>query len=286
MTLIQILIGLGLEYFLGSLDRIRDFAWFDRYSRWFELRCSRHRYWDGPAGVVVTLLLPLLALLAAAYLLGTVSPVLVFLLGIAVFVYSLGTDVHTLLKRYLEALEQGREEEARGLEEALGMEAETDQTAEASSLEAILFRSHENIFAVLFWFLVLGMVGALLYRLAARLDDRYDGIHGGYAEAVRDLHRLLMWPSTRLQALGFGLSGSLVHALEYWREVPGHSLDCSAAVVGRSGLGAMQYQPVGGEEEGGRDYREWIGEIQALINRTLIIWLTVLGVMTLGGWLG
>ena len=81
MTLIKILIGLGLEYFLGSLDSIRDFGWFDRYSRWFELRCSRHRYWDGPAGVVVTLLLPLLALLAVAYVLGKLSAVLVFILG-------------------------------------------------------------------------------------------------------------------------------------------------------------------------------------------------------------
>lgn len=286
MTLISILIGLGLEYYLGSLDHMRDFGWFDRYSGWLERQCSRFTWWNGAAGVVLTLLWPVLALLAAAWLLAGVSLVLVFLLGIAVFVYCLGPDINTLLHRYLKAVTgrgQDREANRRDPEQALGVEdGEDTETAVAS----ILFRSHENIFAILFWFSLLGMAGALLYRLTVRLRSRNADIHGGYAEASRNLHQILMWPSARLQALSFGLGGSLMHALESWRETGGHTLDCSPEVVSRSGLGALQYREAPeGDAASGRDRPAWIEETRALINRALVIWLTGLGILTIGGFL-
>ena len=54
MTLLSILVGLGLEYFLGTLDRIRNFVWFEKYCGWLELRCNRLSFWDGPIGVLIT----------------------------------------------------------------------------------------------------------------------------------------------------------------------------------------------------------------------------------------
>jgi len=287
MNLISILIALALEYFLGSLDHIRNFDWFDRYSRALELRLSRYRYWDSPAGVVFTLLWPVLVLLGVAYLVASVSLILVFVLGIAVFVYCLGPDINKMLHRYSEAVKEGNDEDRQRLEEALGVESDPDSFDKEAALESMLFRSHEHIFAILFWFLVLPITGALLYRLVVRLERSYVGIHGDYAEAVRNLHRIMMWPSARLLALSFGLSGSMMHALEAWREVAGHSLDCSAAVVSHSGMGALQYEPAGsGDEEVDiAGYAEWIDEIRGFINRTLIVWLTGLGIMTIGGFL-
>lgn len=286
MTLISILIGLGLEYYLGSLDHMRDFGWFDRYCGWLERHCSRFAWWNGAVGIVLTLLWPVLALLVVAWLLGRISLILVFLLGIAVFVYCLGPDINTLLHRYLQAVAgRGQEQEAdrHALEKALGVEeGEDTETAVAS----ILFRSHENIFAILFWFSLLGMAGALLYRLAVRLRSRNGDIHGGYAEASRNLHQIMMWPSARLQALSFGLGGSLMHALESWRGTGGHTLDCSPEVVSRSGLGALQYPAVpAGPTDNGPDRPGWIEETRALINRALFIWLTGLGILTIGGFL-
>ena len=280
---------MALEYFLGSLDHIRNFDWFDRYGRTFELRFSRYPYWDGPAGVIFTLLWPVLALLLVAYLLASVSPILVFILGIAVFVYCLGPDLNTLLHHYAVAVKEDSDEDRLRLEEALGLESVSAPPGEEAALEAMLLRSHENIFAILFWFVLLGMTGtgALLYRLVVRLERSYGGIHGGYAEAVRNLHRIMMWPSARLLALSFGLSGSMMHALESWRGVTGHSLDCSADVISHSGMGALQYESgqANGDEVDDVHYAEWIDEIRGLINRTLIVWLTGLGIMTIGGFL-
>lgn len=282
MKLIAILIALALEYFLGSLDRLRDFRWFDRYGSVLELRLGRRALWDGPAGVVFTLLWPLLLLLLLAHVLGRVSVLLVFFLGIAVFVYCLGPDMNTLLHRYAGLLRAEDGGDRQELEQALGIEGEADTGA---ALRALLLRAHDNLFAILFWFVLLGMAGALLYRLVVLLERRYTGIHGAYAEAVRNLHLILMWPSARLLLLAFGLGGSLMHALESWRGVHGHSLDCSPAVIGEGGLGALQYPGEAGAGAGAEQRAGWIDEARGLVNRTLIVWLTGLGILTIGGFL-
>ena len=106
MTLISILAGLALEYFLGALDHIRNRDWFDNYRRILEKRCSFWPNFDGPWGVLLTLALPLCLLLLVSHLLSSVSMLLVFMLAIAVFVYSLGPDFNTLFNGYTEALEK------------------------------------------------------------------------------------------------------------------------------------------------------------------------------------
>lgn len=131
------------------------------------------------------------------------------------------------------------------------------------------------------------MLGALLYCLVVRLSEKYEGIHGGYAETVQILHQILMWPSARLQALGFALGGSLVDAIEGWRSVEGESLAVSQEVIATAGIWALQYREEfeGEYEDENESYLNWVKEAQALANRTLIVWLTILGVMTIGGWL-
>jgi membrane protein required for beta-lactamase induction len=151
----------------------------------------------------------------------------------------------------------------------------------------VLLRAHEHIFAVIFWFIVLGMTGALLYALLLRMHEKNIDVHGAFASSVRDLHDIMMWPSARLLALGFALGGSLVDALDGWRSVSGHTLDCSEDIIYMSGLGAIQYQPEQTTEDDSfrEDFASLMQGLQAMINRTLVVWLTVLGCLTIGGWL-
>ena len=95
----------------------------------------------------------------------------------------------------------------------------------------------------------------------------------------------MIWPTARLLAVGFALAGSLVDALEGWREADGNSFDSSEHIIRNSGLGAIQYQKRESqtEQEQQAVYLEHIQEIHTLINRTLIIWLTILGLMTISG---
>lgn len=284
MTLISILIGLALEYFAGSLDHLRNFSWFDRYLRWIELQCSRFARWQGPAGVLITLAPPLLVLFFVGHILGNVNIALAVLLSIAVFVYSLGPNLNSLVNDYLAALEQDDEEKAQQLESQLLIKTPPGERPGHDMISSILLRSHDYIFGVLFWFVLLGMTGALLYALVIRMNDKFAELRGGYAAAVHNLYDILIWPSARLQALGFALGGSLVDALDGWRHVQGDTLSSSRNIIVSSGLGAIQYSDTAADDEEMSDV-EWISEARALVNRALVVWLTVLGILTIGGFL-
>lgn len=286
MTLISILIGLALDYFLSGINRIRNFSWFDFYTQQMELRCSKYAFWNGPVGLLITLAVPLILLMGIAYGVGIISVYLTYLLALAVFIYSLGSELNKLLNSYIDAIRVDDEAGRLAIEQTLSSEEHTEDRDAAKIIRSIFICAHEHIFGIIFWFSMLGMFGALLYCLVVRMKKKFNGIHGAYADAIRDLHCILMWPSARMLALGFALSGSLVDALASWRGITDHTLECNEDVIGKSGLGALQYQNIQPEEYATKDsYLYCIQEAQSLVNRTLVIWLTALGIMTLGGWL-
>lgn len=285
MTLISIILGLALEYVAGTLDHVRNYVWFDYYVKWLERRCGGKVYWDGPLGVVITLALPLLVLAILSYALAEAGAVFVFVLATAVFIYSLGPDLNALLDKYIAALQSDDEAAVAGMEEALQVSGVRGAAEEERMLRSVLIRSHEHAFGVIFWFIVLGMTGALLYSLVVRMRQRYSGIHGRYADAVRQLHGILRWPSTRLEAIGFALAGNLVEALDGWRAVAAEAAHSSDDIIGAAGLGAARRGMGPPEEPEEHRFANQVQETQALINRTLIVWLTALGIMTIGGWL-
>ena len=288
MNLITVLIALAVETRLGSFDRYRNLSWFVHYCNWLEARLASARLWNGPGGLLLTLFIPLTILGVLVFLAGELNVVLGFLLSFLALVYSFGPALGSLVDSYVDALSAGDDGACREiLEMILYGEPEEGVAHRDRVISSIMFRSHEYLFAVIFWFLLLGAVGALMYCLVVNLAQRYDGADGGYAGAVKDLHNILMWPSSRMLALGFALGGSLVSALESWRTVSGHTLDISRDVVTVSGFGALHYRPAGEEKTDGdnEDFVNRLRETTALINRTLIVWLIVLGLMTIAGWI-
>ena len=300
MNLIMVLIALGVEMRLGDFDRYRNLAWFEHYANWLESRLSGAGFWNGAAGVLLTLSIPLLLLGVLVYLAGEVHFLLGFVLSLLVLIYSFGPALNSLVSRYTDALSSDDDSACREiLGQILYGDAGADGTDPDRVISSIMLRAHDYLFAVVFWFVLLGAAGALLYCLVLNLAHRYAKTDSGYAGAIRDLHNILMWPSARLQALGFALGGSLVSALESWRTVSGNTLDISREVIAVSGFGALHFAPAGEEDTEAEEDADTkqdtgadkevliarIGETLALINRTLIVWLIVLGLMTIAGWI-
>ncbi len=286
MNLITVLIALGVEARFGNFDKYRSLAWFERYGNWLEARLGTGAYWNGVIGLLVTLFIPLLLLGLIIYLAAKVHFVLGFVLSFLVLIYSFGPALNSLINRYADALAADDDGACRDILEQILPDAAAEADNERV-ISSIMFKAHEYLFAVIFWFFMLGPVGALLYCLVVNLSDRYEKIHGGYADAVRGLHNILMWPSARLLALGFALGGSLVGALESWRTVSGNTLDTSSEVITASAFGALHYSSED-EQEPSAGNEILIGRLKetlALINRTLIVWLIVLGIMTIAGWI-
>ena len=288
MNLIMLLIALGVEARLGNFDRYRNLVWFERYGNWLEARLGAHGFWNGATGLLITLFFPLVLLGILIYLAGEVHFVLGFLVSFPILIYSFGPALNSLVNRYTDALSGNDADKSREiLDQILYGDVTDGQIDQGRVISSIMLRAHEYLFAVIFWFLLLGAIGALMYCLVVNLADKHEKIDSAYAGAVRDLHNILMWPSARLLALGFALGGSLVSALESWRTVFGNTLDVSREVITVSGFGALHYDPEN-EEETEADNEVFITrlkETQALITRTLIVWLIVMGLMTIAGWI-
>ena len=288
MILITILLGLALMYFLGPMDRFRNYEWCDVYVNWLELKCQRFSLWDGHVGMLVTVALPILALLLVDFLLAELFIGLSYMLAVLIFVYCLGPDLNILLSNYTAAIEGNIQDDMNEIESTLEIDSSNNMYDETAAISAVLLRAHEYVFGVVFWFIILGMSGAVLFSLTLFLKHRFEGVHGNYSDSVQEFYKILIWPSSRLLAIGFALSGSLVDTLDRWRNVEGDSLSNSLDIIIETGMGALQYQPStpSNEVEIRESYVRCIKEAQSLVNRSLIVWLTILGLLTLGGILG
>lgn len=167
-----------------------------------------------------------------------------------------------------------------------------------AAVESVLENGCDAIFGALFWFVLTGAPGVVLYRLANTLDamwgyrtDRY--LHFGWAAARLD--DALNWLPARLTALGYAVCGSQsALAWRCWREqAPGwkspNAGPVMAAGAGSLGLalggraryhGEWQQRPALGEGLAPR--AEDISRATMLVRRSLWLWLAVI---LFGGWL-
>ena len=275
MTLIIILVALGLDYVAAGLERARGAGWFIRLCHALEKRLARYALWDGILGLIGLLSIPLAPLWLALYLSHTYAPPLELLPALLVLIYCLAPEgLNRRLKQHMQAA-------AGAAELAPAPGAVKAAEDEAALIGATLVEAHRRTFAVLFWFIVSGPLLALLYRLVERLHAELKDTQGGLANDTRLLLNILEWPSARLMVLGLALAGNLVEAAPDWKRSEHLSFSVNNDVLIKSGLGALQYQPRAQDPEA--EARCWIAELKALLDRALIIWLAVLGLMTLAG---
>jgi len=287
MTLIIILIALGLDYFLGGLEPYRKFSWFISLHYSLEKRLAHYKYWDSTLSLLGLLSIAILGLLVVMFLLDYWSWIAETVFTLLVLIYCLAPEnLDNQLDQYITAVEKEDASVAASLTEKLINETviNDEDSNEATIIKSAFIDAHKRTFAVIFWFLILGVVGALLYRLVNELNDELHEIRSGFSDSTNVLLNILEWPSSRLMLIGLALGGSLVDALPDWGKSEHLSFEVNNQVLTEAGMGALQYLPE--VEVPGREKSYWISELKSLLNRTLIIWLAILGIMTLSGTLG
>ncbi len=290
MELIAILLSLVVERFLGTMEEFRRFDWFRRYSGWLLARLSSVQGANGPLGILLILLVPVVLVLVAEYYLTHWWIVLGLAFSVLVLLFSFGPhDLEAQVEAYVEAEERDDQESA--LEHAAVLLGENTAGAEGERtrriIETSLVEANERMFAVLIWFLVLGPTGAVLYRLTSQLaNNTWNEEQAGIATAAQRLHAILDWPSSRLCALAYAFAGSFVDALHAWRiqERQDDWEEGSHLVLIASGMGALGYIP--GEEEDGHEHDiSLLHETLALIRRAVVVFLGIAALFTLAGWM-
>ncbi|QUE75154.1 regulatory signaling modulator protein AmpE [Stutzerimonas stutzeri] len=229
-------------------------------------------------GLALAVLLPVLVL---GLLLLALKPLaygwLSLPLHVLVLLYSLGRGEG---KREFGAF---RDAWRRGDEEAAALVAERDlklSAADAPSLlhavEAqLLWRSHQGFFAVIFWYVLLGPVAALAYRLLAlTLDHARDQIMREQAEQLR---HAFDWLPVRVLLASFGLVGNfvavnraLLNDLLHW-DIPASRLLAEVGPVAAD---------LGGSVEGEAGIAR-LDSLAALLVRTRMLWYAAIALWIL-----
>ena len=287
MTLPAILLSLFVERVWTDIGVLRSFAWFER------LIDRQQRARHGVLGLILITILPLLAVAVLQLLLYKIFALLALVFAAAVLLYSLGPrDLDREVHEFLAAWEQG--DEVRAVEDARQIQAVTGTAFQATAphrgvVEGILVAGHERWFGVIFWFVVLGPLGALWYRLAGLLRERALASAGAddFEEAALLLHHILGWVPVRLTLLTYALAGSFADTFEALRS-EGYNwkrdwLANNQRLLIHGGLAALHLEQELGADEtdaGSRQVRAALG----LVLRSLIIAVTVIAVITLGTW--
>ena len=114
-----------------------------------------------------------------------------------------------------------------------------------ATVESILENGNDSVYGALFWFVLFGGAGAVLYRLANTLDamwgyrnKRY--LHFGWAAAKLD--DLLNYLPARLCALCYALAGNRHLAFQCWRQQSAELSSPNGGPVMCSGAGALNLE--------------------------------------------
>lgn len=283
MTLLSVVITyLVLRWWGGAKPLHRD-GWYFRWCEWLAKQPTLARF---PVSVfALSILGPALVLLLLLIVAASVWYWLQLLIAVPVLLYSVGRGKYTgVIIRYLRARHQGDWLGAvacyQSLATAEGGEPELIDQDDWEGLDqrmmtAVSYRGFERTFAVMFWFILAGPVGALIYRLSA-LYLQADPDPLPTRQYARRWLWLLEWPAARVLGLSFALTGNFVGCIQRWRTQLWSVEQSTGEVLLEAVLGALSVDeeaPVSAKTTE-REYKATL----SLFSRTLIFWLCVLAV--------
>ncbi len=298
-TLIAVVAAIVLGHVAPAFAAsVRDYGWFGNWLRWLDDRFPEGGAWRGRYGIALALLPPLL--LVALFQLALEAPLLGLaglLFGIAVLFYSWGPRD---LDLDVEAVMTAPDVAVRRAAAAQLWPDPAQAALDPPAMVAAVFRgAQRRWFGVLFWFLLLGAAGALLYRLVALAAEGEASrlLPPETVAGARWLHGLLDWPVAQLMTLAMALVGNFDTVIGAWKDNGGATFRLDADFLAAAGRASVRAEVAEEAEEyveegvaGSTALMQQLGELpelrdaMSLVWRILLLWLVVLALFVLAGW--
>mgnify|MGYP001814363737 CR=1 FL=1 len=228
MTIISILIAFTLCHFIRELRRLRRFEWIASFTGLCNDKLKNLPGWAGPTGFLVIIGLPLLAAwLVNGLLSSALGQIGEFLFAIVMLIYTFGPrDLDVDVRRVIRADDEDQQKEA--LEALLdGPIPEDPAECRACAINAVFSKALKRWFGIIFWFALLGIYGALLYRLATWLTDNDYGLFEEQQDLLESLCKIMEWPVAQLMTLSLAIAtdfDSVYSAWKKYHDERGHGL--------------------------------------------------------------
>ncbi|WP_160153094.1 regulatory signaling modulator protein AmpE [Microbulbifer sp. ALW1] len=298
MALLIVLFALGLVQVWGSGGPLHRDGWFLRWRQ----AVARQQTFAQKQGLefgVVVLLPVLLAAVVLAFAESMLGGLGVLLVSVPLLLYSFGRgNFNDALSSYLRAWYRNDLEGAYIEAEPLLKGVQKEAPSDAQSLHRIVFRAaayraFERLFAVLFWFLLLGVPGAVLYRVSqlyvdttaapspAESDEAVAAV-GVDVQLAQKWLWLLEWLPVRVLGFTLAIVGNFAGCYRAWREHLTCKESGSADVLeyylegALGGIESSECSAGVAVSEGQRLCGAELEALQSLLSRALLMWLTVI----------
>lgn len=257
MALICVLICLGIQRFLKFSSDAYNKDWAKAYYHWLTSKTSSITA-GGLAGAAI-LLLPLV-----------IAVGLVFSI-VSIFLGSVGYYLLSII--WLWYCVDGRD---------------FNQSPLANGNAKDLFlHSYQYLFAVIFWFMLLGPVGLALYiatlKLHTVMASDKDSQSQNCLKFTNKILGVLDWVPLRLLGLSFAMVGHFGAVFKLWLNELLHGIKETQQQAVEWGLAALKSTPGQGTTTTAKNNNT---EVITLIDRSLLIWLVVLALLTIGYMVG
>ncbi|MBX3727189.1 MAG: hypothetical protein KF823_14865 [Xanthomonadales bacterium] len=288
-TLIAILVVLALSHYAPEFTRVRRFDWLPAWAERAR-RLLPERSWSGPGLLWAVLGLPLLVVLLVQGLLANpgVPALLLLLFGAAALFYVWGPrDLDRDVERI--AATPPAEQPAQ----AATRLAATPPAQPGDAAGMVAAAAQKRWFGPLLWFVILGAVGAVGYRLLQlAADGDIESLTAEQRAAAGRLRDLLDWPVAQLMVLALAVATDFDQVLTTWKAraaAAGGALaidpglvPAAARTAVRADLaeaGESELPPDG--EPGSLDAAPVLRDALAVIRRVLVVWLSLLALAAL-----
>jgi AmpE protein len=253
-----ILICLAIQRWL-QIDYIqRKESWFNSYYQWIKARFNHQSRWATWLGVVI-IIAPLLIIyiLFAVLVCHLLTIVGYYMLALVVMLYALDARPLTL------------------------------ENANQFTSQQLLINAYQRLFALIFWLLLLGSTGVVLYTLIVYLcrlletmpeDSQADSL---LANALK-IQAVLDWLPLRLLGFTFALVGEFSATFLLWYKNLFTGLSVGREQTATCGLTAIGLATNAAETP----TQQQVTVIEGLINRSLWVWLVIIALFTIGRWVG
>ena len=293
MTLAAVVVALALGHVAqGLAAAVRRHGWFDDWLRWLGAKSRADGAWHGRWGIALALSPPLLAVGLLQWALDAMLyGALGLLFGIGVLFYCWGPrDLDLDVDAIVDAPDAAARSAAIARLSPNGADMPT-------LVVAVFHAARRRWFGVLFWFLVAGASGAVLYRLAAlAAEDDAALLPADNASGAKRLLAWLDWPVSQLMALFMALVGDFDTVFSAWKQNGGAGFDADADFLGAAGRASVRTE-LADDAQDYADAGESASEIardlgpmaelrdaMSLVWRTLVAWLAVIALFVIAGW--